>query len=118
MSLKEHQIRALALDATTTQREWRGSEIHEEEKGKSKEAVEFPESFALTTCFLEGYKYPTLGAVLPLFTKLLMSLKKWNLDVGHSMESREATLAATEKLKNYYKGSHQFIQYQLYWTQD
>jgi hypothetical protein len=38
-----------------------------------------------------------------------MSLQKWNLDVGHSMESREAALAATEKLKNYYKGSNQFI---------
>lgn len=92
-----------ALDATTTQREWRGSEIHEEEWEKIKEAVEFLDPFALTTRFLEGFKYPTLGTVLPLFTKLLMSLQNWSLDVGHSMESREAALAATVKLKKYYK---------------
>ena len=92
-----------ALDATTTQREWRGSEIHEEEWEKIKEAVEFLNPFALTTRFLEGYKYPTLGTVLPLFTKLLMSLEKWNLDADHSTESREAALVATEKLKKYYK---------------
>lgn len=92
-----------ALDATTTQREWRGSEIHENEWEKIKEAVEFLDPFALTTRFLEGFKYPTLGTVLPLFTKLLMSLQNWSLDVGHSMESREAALAATAKLKKYYK---------------
>jgi hypothetical protein len=65
-----------ALDATTTRSEWRGSEVHEEEWEKIKIAIEFLEPFALTTRFLEGYKYPTLGAVLPLFTKLLMLLEK------------------------------------------
>ena len=32
-----------------------------------------------------------------------MSLEKWNLYADHSMESREAALVATEKLKKYYK---------------
>ena len=91
------------LDATTTERDLRGSEIVDEEWILIKEAVDFLDPFALTTQFLEGIKYPTLGAVIPLITKLVIFLKTWIDDPGHSTESRDGARNAKIKIEKYYE---------------
>jgi len=92
----------LGLDATTTLREWRTSEILEEEWELIAEAVQFLKPFATTTKFIEGFKYPTLSLVLPLYNKLLAHLKRWSTEETHSIESRQGAEAATLKIKKYY----------------
>lgn len=75
------------LDATTAQREWRSSEIIEEEWDKIKEAIEFLKPFAETTKYVERFKHPIFCSVLPLYNKLFDHLRKWSADVNHSFKS-------------------------------
>ena len=86
---------------TATERELRECELQDEDWKRLGESGEFLEPFAEITTFVEGMKYPTLSAVVPLFDDLLRTLEGWKIDMEKSEEIRDACEAAILKLQKY-----------------
>jgi len=102
-------IRKGLEEVTARNRDLRHLDLSDAEWAQVKEAVEFLEPFALTTKHIEGFKYPTLSSVIPLFNKLMDDMEDWRSNTRHSEESRAGANAAYVKLNKYYRrkqGAH------------
>ena len=64
--------------------------------------MKFLEPFAAITKHVDGFKYPTLSCVIPLYNKLINFLEDWVSDPSHSTISKKAVSAAIVKLLKYY----------------
>lgn len=113
------------LDEVTMAREHRELEINNEEWKQIDEVLEFLEPFAQVTNDMEGAKYPTLNAVIPLYNLLIDHVMDWveGEDDGpesqdddpepqdeepeatrrHLKETIEGAKAARSKLVQYYQ---------------
>lgn len=87
---------------TANLKELRQYELAEEEWNLLSEIVNFLEPFAVTTKYIEGFKYPTLSLVIPLYNKLMDTTEDLSMDFTKSTESRRAARLAFDKLINYY----------------
>jgi len=76
--------------------------LEQPEWNNIEEVVRFLEPFAVVTKHIEGYKYPTLSVVVPLYNQLLETLKKWSEDELALVATRSAAYSAITKLEKYY----------------
>lgn len=96
-------IRSGLDSVTESERELRKFELSDEEWENLKEVDKFLDPLSAVSQHVEGFKYPTMSCVVPLYFKLLETLKEWAHDplCEHSVETKAAALANAEKLKKY-----------------
>lgn len=79
-------------------------EVQDEEWNLLGEVMSFLEPFAVTTQHIEGFKYPTLSSVIPLYNKLLDILEDHiKRGLNKPKEILDAAKSAHEKLMKYYE---------------
>ena len=86
---------------TATERDLRELELEDEHWNRLGYSGDFLDPFAEITTFVEGMKYPTLSAVVPLLDDLLRTLEEWKCDMEKPQETRDAAAAAILKLHKY-----------------
>ena len=69
--------------------------------GNVDEAIDFLDSFEQVSMVMEGYKYPTLSLVVPLYNQLMSDLKACSENSQKTIAVRAAALAAYDKLNKY-----------------
>lgn len=66
-----------------------------------RQADEFLHPFLVVAEHEEGFLHPTLSCVMPLYLKLMGSLKMWAEDDSKCVEIRAAAFSNSERLKKY-----------------
>ena len=83
-------------------KELRKDELSDSDWRNVDEVDDFLYPFFVISKYVEGSKYPTFSAVVPLYNQLLSDLVKWSEDMKRTIATRNAALSAIDKLKKYY----------------
>lgn len=84
-------------------KELRQFELQEDDWKRLQEVLCFLKPFAETTRHIEGFKYPTLSSVIPLYNKLLDNVEDWRADKSKAAEIQKAAELVFDKLMKYYE---------------
>ncbi len=102
MTGRARTIRPGLDNVAALDKDLRKHEINDHEWGIIREVNEFLEPFEAVTKQMEGSKYPTLSAVIPLYNSLLDHVMTWAEDKSHCKETVEGATTAKKKLTEYY----------------
>lgn len=81
------------------ERDLRKYELSDEKLENFREVNEFLAPFASVSEHIEGYKYPTLSFVVPLYYTLLTTLSETSVDLKFGVETRLTTTILDCRLK-------------------